>query len=325
MLPNPRSLLIATSAVCFLTFGAAAQTPSNAGRTSGDAMNSAKTGAYYERYADELRAKQRMEHTRNTLKTPRFRQALGGGDGLVTLNTTVGRFVTGGGTPFLAVQVGLPAGTKPGTSLTLFGEVVDAAGKVLSDFEVPSTVLESKGDLFLEYSLLSGAGLSARFGVARGDQVLGVANSALSAVDAAGEPAREISQLIVSNNVFNLSEAQKPFEPFAFGGTKVIPKPDRIFRSADEAWLFVELREQNAKAPTPAVSIRAAVEGEGRTITGAWQPAEVLPLKGVGGHFGVGTTVDLSSLKPGDYRITLSVRDETAKQVVERMQTISIR
>jgi hypothetical protein len=324
MLPYRSILLIATSAVCLLAFGAAAQTPSNPGRTSGDAMNSAKTGAYYERYADELRAKQRMEHTRNTLKTPRFREALDGGDGLVALTTTVGRFVTAGGTPFLAMQVGLPPGLDPGTSVTLFGEVLDVAGRVVSDFELPSTVLESKGDSFLEYSLLSGDGLVARVGVAKGSEVLGVAKNELFSGDAV-PAAREISQLIVSNNVFNLSEAQKPFEPFAFGGTKVIPKPDRIFRSADEAWLFVELREQDAKAPVPAVSIRAAVEGEGRKITGAWQPAEVLPLKGVGGHFGVGTTVDLSSLKPGDYRITLSVRDETAKQVVERVQAISIR
>jgi hypothetical protein len=312
-------------ALCLLTTYAIAQTPSAPGaRPGGDPLDKAKTAVYYLRYADEVRAKKQMEQTRTALTTHKYGQALAR-EATINLDATWGRFVTAGGTPFVAVQVALPDGTKPGTALTFFGQLLDDDGRVLTDFEVPATALESKGDVFVEHSLLAAEGVAARFGVAKGDQILGVSKSELATVHDTNPAAREISQLIVSNNVFNMTEAQKPFEPFAFGGTKVVPKPNRAFHPADEAWLFVELREQDPKAPLPAVSIRAAVEGEGRKIAGVWQTAEVLPLKGVAGHYGVGTTVDLSSLRPGEYRVTLSVRDEAAKETIERVQTISIR
>ena len=315
-------LRLTAATLCLSALVSSAQTPSSGSRPAGsDPLSNAKTAAYYERYADELRAKKRLETTRVALRTRKFREALN--ETGLPAHATVGRFITAGGTRFLAVQVGIPAGAaKPGASLTLFGEVVDHDGRVQFDFEVPSPVLESKGDLYVEHSLLTGdAGAVARVGVAKGEQVLGVASLPLSA----DSEAREISQLIVSNNVFNLARAQRPFEPFAFGGTKVIPKPDRAFRPADETWLFVELRDPDETAPVPALSFRTAIEGMGKKIAGAWQVAEVLPLKGVAGHFGIGTTVDLSSLQPGEYRVTLSVRDSATKQVFERMQTISVR
>jgi hypothetical protein len=311
-------------ATCLAASIALAQTPSPAGRQS-EPLAGAKTASYYERYADEMRAKQAMEKARTVLKTRKFREALAQSEVNGGITATAGCFVSAKGVPFVALQVGLPPGTaKTGSALTLFGEVVDATGRVLADFELPSTVLESKGDQFLEYSLLPGdIAQLARVGVAKGDAILGVAKTLLRAGEASGSRGIEISQLIVSNNVFNLSRAQNPFEPFAFGGTKVIPKPDRAFRSNDETWLFVELRDSDA-AQTPALNIRTTVEGMGRKIAGLWQPAEVFPLKGVNGHFGIGTTVDLSSLAPGEYRITLALRNADA-QIVERPQTITIR
>lgn len=311
----------ATATLCLLASVAAAAQTSSPGA---DPLSKAKTAGYLERFADEVRAKEGMEKARTALKTRKFREALAGAG---TLNATAGRFFTAGGTAFVAVQVGVPSGAaKAGTSLTLFGEVLDKDGRSLADFEVRSPVLESKGDLYVEHSLLaSDAATVARVGVAKGDQVLGVAQHTLSVEAAANPPAGELSQLIVSNDIFNMARKQSPFEPFAFGGTKVIPKPDRAFRPHDEAWLFVELRDQNEAAPLPTLSIRATIEGMGRTIAGTWQAAEVSPLKGVGGHFGIGTTVDLSSLKPGDYRVTLAVRDTNAKQTFERAQTIIVR
>ena len=281
-------------------------------------LDSAKSAVYYERYADEMRAKQAMENARTSLKSRKYREALASGD--VSLHVTADRFVTAGGVSFVAMQAGLPPTlVRAGSSLTFFGQILGSDGRVLSDFELPSPVLDSKGDPYVEHSLIAGAtATSARLGVAMNGAVIGVASCTFPSQNDGA------SQLIVSNNIYNMARAQNPFEPFAFGGTKVVPKPDRSFRRADEAWLFVEWRDEKTVETAPPLSIRVIVEGADKRLAGSWQPAEVSALKGVGGHFGIGTTVDLSSLAPGDYTIKLLVRDANTKQTVERDQPIVI-
>jgi len=94
----------------------------------------------------------------------------------------------------------------------------------------------------------------------------------------------DVSRLIVSNNIFNLTQKQSPFEPFAFGGTKVVPKPDRVFRRTDEMWLFEEIRSPTVGVDgTPQLTMRITIESGGKTIANSTMPAEASPLKGVAG------------------------------------------
>lgn len=311
------------------TTAALAQTPGAPSARTGDALDNAKTAQYIYRYTDEVRARQVIESARAALHTQRYKDALAAFDGTQPkLAVAWDRFVTANGASFVALHLALPPGTsaKAGTKAIVFGEVRDDAGKVLATFEEPSDVVESKGDLFVERALFVDAPhLSGSFGVALNKEVVGLGKAATAPPPAA--PARKsLSELIVSTDVYNLTNAQSPFEPFAFGGTKVVPKADLTFRKGDEVWLFAEYVDPDLKlAGAPSLSMRTVVEGNGKKVASPWQNVESAPLKGVPGHFGIGTTVDLASFAPGDYTLHLELRDSATKETFERAKGIVVR
>src|SRR6185295_12184350 len=103
-------------------------------------------------------------------------------------------------------------------------------------------------------------------------------------------------------------------DPFAFGGVKVVPKADKVFHPADELWYFFELRNPgvgeaaapaagtvpvNAVASTPKIQLKIDVEGtdtKGQKHKMAAPPREVeaVEMKGVPGHYGIGSSIPLS-------------------------------
>lgn len=292
-----------------------------------DALDKAKTSAYYLRFRDEIRAKEAVEHARTLLHTAAFRDALH--DTATTLPhlfVTADRFVTATGITFDAFQLGLPHGVmRGGAKVVLFGEITDAAGKVVASIEEPAVVSESKNDRFVECVLfLPVAKADAAFGIAAGGEVIAVGRAPFDA-DQTIATSPGVSRLIVSNNIFNLTQMQSPFVPFAFGGTKVIPKPDRAFQRTDEVWLFEEIRSPKTEVDgSPRLTMRITIERDGKTVANTTMPAEASPLKGVAGHFGIGTTVDVSALHPGDYHVRVTVIDELAKKSYEQSQSITI-
>jgi len=120
-----------------------------------DPLDKAKTAAYYLRYRDEIRAKEAVERSRKLLRTPAFRDALHNTTAtLPRLFVTADRFVTATGITFDAFQLGLPEGMmRGGAKVTLFGEVTDSAGKIVTSLEEPAVVSESKTDRFVEHVL----------------------------------------------------------------------------------------------------------------------------------------------------------------------------
>lgn len=246
---------------------------------------------------------------------------------LPELRVTWGEFITAEGKEFVALQFAPPAGMtlQPGRKLVTFGEVTDADGKWLLDYEEPAVVADAKGDAFIDRSfVLPGANLTGTFGLAAGSEVLAIARVPL-AVEPLTKSGSGLSRLIVSKDVHPMPVAQKPLEPFAFGGTKVVPKPDRTFRASDEVWLFTELRNPAlSAAQSPRITTKVELEGEGKKVRGTPQPAEALPLKGVPGHFGIGQTIDVSSLKPGQYTVRYTVTDAVSQQSWTREETLRI-
>jgi hypothetical protein len=143
-----------------------------------------------------------------------------------------------------------------------------------------------------------------------------------------------VSGLILSNNLYPLSEAQRPTDPFAFGGIKVIPKADHVFRTSDELWYFFELR--NPGIPTPAADAPVPVAGEAAPVLPKIQvkidlegttdaekkkvkmsapprETEAIAMRGVEGHYGVGNAIPLATFKPGEYTFTVKVIDTVKK------------
>jgi hypothetical protein len=292
-----------------------------------DPEDKSKAASYYLRMRDEVRAKEAVEHARTLLHTAAFRDALhDSASALPHLFVTADRFVTATGITFDAFQLGLPHGVmRGGAKVILFGEITDAAGKVVASIEEPAVVSESKNDRFVECVLfLPVAKASTAFGVAAGGEVIAVGRASFDA-DEMIATSPGVSRLLVSNNIFNLTQMQSPFTPFAFGGTKVIAKPDRSFQRTDELWLFEEIRSPKTDIDgSPRLTMRITIERDGKTVANTTLPAEASPLKGVAGHFGIGTTVDLSALRPGDYNVHLTVIDELAKKSYEQSQSITI-
>jgi hypothetical protein len=268
----------------------------------------AKGGAYADRLKDDIRARKMYEKTARAAIPARFRQALdayqpGAGD----LPAAWGEFTTAVGTPFAALQLALPAGIAS-DRVTFFGIAGDAR------YFEEIAVQQSHGDAFVERSILLPPGkVRGTFGLARKNEILGM-------VRVEFEQPSDVSRLILSSDVHLLPAAQDPLDPFAFGGTKVVPRPRAAFRRGDEVWVFLEMRSD---AP-PNITTRLDIEGGATKFSGAPTPAEATPLKGVAGHYGVGNTIDVSTLKPGEYRVRVTVTDTAAKTSVTREASLRI-
>jgi hypothetical protein len=280
-----------------------------------------------ERANDTLTARRAFDASARAMLTPKYREVIEHyAPSSSDLKSAWGEFVAADGMPFMALQIAPsdPASVKSGERITFFGLVTDENGKTIATFNEPQTVLASNSDLFLERTLTLPLRKSrGTFGLARRNDVIG-----LTRVDFDPEPltatSSGISRVIVSSDVHILPAAQAPLDPFAFGGTKVVPKPGASFKRSDEVWLFTELRNPALGTDdAPHVTTKVEIEGA-KSIPGTAVPAEATPLKGMRGHFGIGSTIDVTPLPAGDYNVKLTVTDTIAKQTYKRQTLIHI-
>ncbi|HYR29149.1 MAG TPA: GWxTD domain-containing protein [Thermoanaerobaculia bacterium] len=252
------------------------------------------------------------------------------------ISASWGEYVTSYGEYFVPVMLAIPqSAATAGADVTFFGVVEDASGTSVLAFEEPRKLTAGNGELYVDKSLALPAGTHrGLFGIAQNGKVLGIASTDMTLAGTLDKSTAAVSQLVLSNHVQPLTEAQAPTEPFAFGGVKVVPKADRTFRTSDDLWYFFELRNPglaDALSPDhgtatgappeqrPKIQVKMDVEGkdlEGKPIKRAAPPREVdpVPMKGVPGHYGVGNAIPLESFKPGDYTFTLKVIDTVNKQ-----------
>src|SRR6185436_1005663 len=121
------------------------------------------------------------------------------------------------------------------------------------------------------------------------------------------------SKLILSNNIYPMTEAQAPTEPYAFGGLKVVPKGDKTFSQADDLWYFIEIRNPGVgEDQQPKMQAKIDVEGTdttGKKIKMSAPPSEAraTEFKGMPGHFGIGSAIPLATFKPGSYTISIKL------------------
>ncbi len=242
---------------------------------------------------------------------------------------TTGEYVTTDGVTYAPVSVYLPK-AAPGANATFFGVVEDASGKSVFAFEEPAKAHESKGDYFVDRSLtLAGGKYRGYFGIADGDKISVVAGD-IDVNGALDKGATAASQMILANNVYVLEAAQAATDPYAFGGMKVVPKGDHVFKTSDDLWYFIELRNPGVAdagtatdatvqvAPGPKLQVKLDVEGTlegGKKSKMAAPPMEVaaVPIKGVPNHYAVGNSIPLATFKPGDYTITAKLIDTVKK------------
>jgi hypothetical protein len=247
------------------------------------------------------------------------------------LHVTFGEFVTAKGQYYVAMhfapsaEVAVPADGK----VTFFG-LLDAGvdvngGGVAWSREEPVVLTKANdGGWYYERSFpLTPGNRNATFGFALKDQPIAMASLPML-LNPLQRTTRGVSRLIVSNAVFPLAKPQLADDPFAFGGIKVLPKADRTFRkSADELWIFFEAQNPQLDASgAPKLTAKVTLETEGKSMRGQIGTIEPMALKGVTGHFGVGTTVDVSRVPPGDYLLRVAVTDALANAQYELAEKI---
>ena len=239
------------------------------------------------------------------------------------LQASWGEFVAVDGRPFIALQLAFPGGAAP-ADVMLFGRVNDETGKTISIINEKHEVKSSGSDKFVERALtLPLVKSTGTFGVARGSEILAMARVNFDP-EPVGQGVAAVSRLIVSSDVHVMSEAQGPRDPFAFGGMKVVPKPGGEFRRTDALWLFAELRNPAVDASgAPHFTTKLTITPS--NIGGPPMPAEATPLKGMAGHYGIGNTIDIAKLKPGDYTVRVVFTDLLSKQAFTREAAIHIR
>ena len=284
-----------------------------------------KTMTDAERMNDKIIASREYDANARNLLSKRFSEALEAfaPGAQPELLASWGEFVAVDGRPFIALQLALPGGASP-PDVMLFGRVNDENGRLITTCNEKVVVKKSGDDRFVERSLtLPLLKSTGTFGVARGSEILGMVRVNFDPEQVA-QGVAAVSRLIVSSDVHVMSGAQGPRDPFAFGGTKVVPKPGGQFRRSDAVWLFAELRNPALDASgTPHLTTKLTITPS--NVGGPPMPAEATPLKGMAGHYGIGNTIDIARLKPGDYTVRVVFTDLLSKQAFTREAAIHIR
>ena len=243
-----------------------------------------------------------------------------------------GEFITPAGESYVPVQlyarksVGLTAGP-----VTFFGAVDKDDGSRVVDFEEPATLIASHDDVFYARSLsLPPGSYVGTFGLARDGKVISAVSSPMT-VQALDQTAPAVSGLMLSNNVGALGDPTRATDPFIFGGIRVVPKGDRTFRPADDLWYFLALRNPGLDAETnqPRMSLKLSVTG--KTDDGIevdrGAPASITtvqPVRGAAGHYVIGEPLPLSTFKPGNYAISIRVKDMALDKAYDLKETFRI-
>lgn len=235
-----------------------------------------------------------------------------------TLFLSYGEFVTPAGEYFVPVQLYVPksAGLAAGSKVTFFGAVEKEGGERVAEIEESATLSASGDAAFYARSLTIPAGsYTGTFGLAKEGKPIAVVSKPMT-LQGRDASAPAVSNLMLSNNVFALTEAQQATDPFAFGGLKVVPKGDGAFLKSDELWYLFEVQNPGIDASTskPKMSMKIAIKGKAADGTEVDRSApaslaELRELNGVANHYVLGQSLPLTSFQPGDYTITVTVKD----------------
>jgi GWxTD domain-containing protein len=240
--------------------------------------------------------------------------------------------ITSEGEQFVPVMLYMPrpAGLSASTRATFFGAVEDAKGNVVRVLEEAMSPVESRGDFFVDSSLaLLPGDYVARLGLMADGKVVAMATREVK-VPAIDATAAGVSRMLVSNNIYPLAAAQAPTDPFAYGGIKVVPKADDVFSTADELWYFFTLRNPGTDdAGNPKAQVRLTIEGtstDGKPVKkeAPLMQADLQPLAGVPGQYGIGNAIPLDSFVPGDYVLKVRLIDSVNQQTYNMEENFKV-
>lgn len=272
------------------------------------------------------------------IKTAALQEAVAaqkGGTSAISKGTSAssGQYVSPSGDFYVPVGILVPKSANPAPDSvdTIFGQVEDASGTVVTSFEEPAKPTMSNGALFADRSVTLPSGkYTAIVGVAKAGAPVAIATESIDVAEPAKD-AEGISQMTLTNNLAEIPEAAPEKTGFAFGKMKVIPTAN--FAKSDELIFFVEVRNPGIDPATNAPKIQTKLELAGgklaKPIPRALMDAQLAPLSGKPGpgQYAIIDSIPLGqipSLTPGDYTLKVKVVDTVTKQSYETQQSFKI-
>jgi GWxTD domain-containing protein len=244
--------------------------------------------------------------------------------------------VSPAGDYYVPIQLYLPksTGLTADAGDTFFGAVEDASGTQVYAFEEPAKLTASQGDLFVDKTLNLPTGkYTAIVGLAKAGVPVIMISSPLDLTQIAKD-ATGTSKLILSNNVYEMTEAAPVKAPFAFGKLKIVPKANLMLGNKDELTYFIELHNPGIDPATNLPKIQAKLELSGgklvKPIGAPLSDVAALPLSGAPGpgQYAVISSIPFAEmskpLDPGDYTLKVKVIDTVNKQTYNVSQSFKI-
>jgi GWxTD domain-containing protein len=235
----------------------------------------------------------------------------GGGTSSLAAHLAAGAFQAGDGRWIVPVQVAV-AGAAPAGPGRVVGELVAAGGEPRLAFRFEQPWQESRGQHYVKDTLVVPAAgeyeLHAGLEGSGGEIVW--TGSETVTVPAASD-AYWLSELVLSDDIYPMQEAQEMLEPWAWQGIVVVPKAGSTFAQGGLMWFYTHACNPSlGEDGEPALRVNAVIDGPAKFRA----PMQAQPAK-AGDHCWViasGIDVVADSFPAGDYTVKLQVRDTVA-------------
>lgn len=238
-----------------------------------------------------------------------FADGGGGGGGGMSANLDAGAFQASDGRWIIPFQVST---TSPsGGPARVVGELVDDSGARVLGFRLERDWAESKGQSYVKDTLVVPPGeYELHAGLEGADGAIRWTGSEAVEVPAESD-AFWLSELVLSDDIFPMSEAQEMLEPYAWQGIVVVPKGEPSFPQNSLMWFYLHACNPLLDdAGEPAFRVTVKIEGPSQTrATVPVQPAVAGDRCWV---LAQGVDLGADRFPIGDYEIQVLVRDTEA-------------
>jgi GWxTD domain-containing protein len=218
-------------------------------------------------------------------------------------------------------------------TLDLFARISTLSGRVVQTFE--DTIRRDFPDSLLQQSLQASSiyqkAVPLRPGLYRLDIVLkdtgndnvGVVNTRL-AVPPFDDEKLSTSSLILADEILPVASKEIGIGQFVIGSTKVRPKLDQTFSTAQQMGIFLQLYnlKTDEKTHKNNASVNVQVFQGDKAVAHLLQTSE--QLKQTGEELTIEQTMPLTALPPGKYRMQIDVTDAIANQTVSRSTEFTV-
>ncbi len=239
----------------------------------------------------------------------------GGGSPALPAHLDAGAFQASDGTWIVPVQVATEA-AAPAAGTVLVGELVDAAGESKVAFRAAPEWKESRDQRYAKATVVAPPGeYRVRAGLeSPGGEVLWAGEEAVTVPAVGG--GFWVSQVVLSEDIHPMQQAQVMLEPWSWMGIEVVPEGDRTFAQGGAVWYYL-----HACAPkldeTGKPRLRVSMQ-----LTGAASfrgPAVAEPVKAGDNCWVLASAFDLlpDRFPAGDYSMQLSVRDSVGGETLQ--------